>query len=245
MRSAGIRLWARLMGSWMPPGEVRREIARQYLNTSASGTDGAALTQQLFVVLEARLPARLSRVSDAPEGSRSNPLRPDEEVVGTISSSEGDVDVVVERVRRGSSAPIWLFSQATLKSVPALYEEVTLGWGRGPSPFPDEQASGGNPPVRVDRRLLSGADLLPDHSAVEQDPHPARSAPCHAGSRGNPLCSTRDVLPTPVRLLILALAIRWFLSSLPLSLRVRQILVQRRGSPHHRRHHVAVGPHQR
>ena len=38
------------------------------------------------------------QISEAPEGSRSNPLRPDQEVVGTIGSAAGDIDVVLERV---------------------------------------------------------------------------------------------------------------------------------------------------
>ena len=198
------------------------EIARQYLNTSASGTNAAELTRQLFVVLEARLPARLSRVSDAPEGSRSNPLRPDEEVVGTISSSEGDVDVVVERVRRGSSTQIWLFSQATLKSVPALYEEITLGWGALLPRFLTSTRVGGirlfewiavllSVPIFYLVTLLLNRILTPFIRALSR-----RFA-------SQSTLFTRDVLPTPVRLLILAVAIRWFLSSLPLSLRVRQI----------------------
>jgi MscS family membrane protein len=199
-----------------------QEIARQYLNTTASGTDAAALTQQLFVVLEARLPARLSRVSDAPEGSRSNPLRPDEEVVGTISSSQGDVDVVVERVRRASSPPIWLFSQATLKSVPALYEEVTLGWGALLPRFLTSRRVGGIRLFEWLAVLLS----VPIFYLVTLLLNRILTPLIRALSRRFASQSTlfaRDVLPTPVRLLILALAIRWFLSSLPLSLRVRQI----------------------
>ena len=62
------------------------EIARRYLNTRASGADARELTRQLFVVLDARLPARLTQLSDEPEGSRSNPLKPDQEIVGTITS---------------------------------------------------------------------------------------------------------------------------------------------------------------
>src|SRR3954468_14770862 len=52
------------------------ELARGYLDSRARGTAADDLTDQLFVVLEARLPARLTQLSDQPEGSRSNPLTP-------------------------------------------------------------------------------------------------------------------------------------------------------------------------
>jgi MscS family membrane protein len=110
------------------------EIARQYLDTGTSGADNGELSRQLFVVLDVRLPPRLRQLSDAPEGSRTNPLRPDQEIVGTIRSARGDVDVVLERLPLGQGGPIWLFSQTTLASVPALYEDVALGWSIGVLP---------------------------------------------------------------------------------------------------------------
>ncbi len=83
------------------------------------------LAQQLFVVLDARLAARLTQLSDAPEGSRANPLSPNQEVIGTITGDTGAVEIVVERVERGKSGAIWLFSSKTLDAIPALYEQVT------------------------------------------------------------------------------------------------------------------------
>ena len=50
------------------------------------GQAAADLAQQLFVVLDARLQTSIRRLSDAPEGSRANPLRPNQEVVGAIES---------------------------------------------------------------------------------------------------------------------------------------------------------------
>ncbi len=52
---------------------------------------------QLYVVLDARLPPCLTLVSDEPEGSRANPLKPDEEIVGLVVDGGGTVDVVVVR----------------------------------------------------------------------------------------------------------------------------------------------------
>lgn len=100
------------------------ELAAQYLNTPLSGNSAAALAHQLFTVLDLRLPPRLNELSDKPEGSLANPLLPGQELVGTISSDNGNLDISVERVDRGSSGSLWLFSSNTLDSIPDLYEEI-------------------------------------------------------------------------------------------------------------------------
>lgn len=198
------------------------EIARQYLNTRASGADARELTRQLFVVLDARLPARLTQLSDAPEGSRSNPLKPDQEIVGTITSGSGSVDVVVERVSRGSTGPIWLFSQATLASVPALHEEVTLGWDDlGLPRFLTGTRVGG---IRLFEwvAVLLGLPIVYLLTVLlNRILKPVIRTLWRRLGRQSDLLD-RNVLPTPVRLLIVAIALRWFLSALPLSLLVRQ-----------------------
>ena len=61
-------------------------MARQYLDTRADQAAGQRLAQQLFIVLDAKLPARLTQISDDPLGSRANPLTPDLEVVGAIEA---------------------------------------------------------------------------------------------------------------------------------------------------------------
>src|SRR5262245_2865400 len=66
------------------------QLAAQFLDTALTGPAAALLAHQLFVVLDARLPATLTQLSDVAEGSRSNRLLPDQEVVGTITSAQGD-----------------------------------------------------------------------------------------------------------------------------------------------------------
>ncbi len=197
------------------------EIARQYLNVRTSDERAQELSRQLGIVLDARLPARLRQLSEKPEGSRSNPLKPDQEVVGTIRSNEGDVQVVLERVSR-EGEPIWLFSRTTLDAVPALYDEVSQGWGAeylprflyvwrigGVRMFEWVAVLIGLPVVYLLTVLLNWI-LTPVLRAlwrrVSKDPNRV----------------TRDALPTPVRLVILAFAIRWFVASVPLPLLVRQ-----------------------
>ena len=102
------------------------ELAGQYLNTRSRGRAAAVLAHQLFTVLDRRLPPRLHQLSDKPEGSLSDPLKPNAELVGTISSAKGNVDIFLERVDRGKSGFLWLFSSKTLESIPDVYEETNL-----------------------------------------------------------------------------------------------------------------------
>src|SRR5713101_1270710 len=77
------------------------KLAAQYLNTGLRGNAAAGLAHQLFIVLDRRLPPRLNQLSDQPEGSSSDPLKPDQELVGTIQTDNHNVDIFVERVDRG------------------------------------------------------------------------------------------------------------------------------------------------
>ena len=101
------------------------EIAALYLNTPLRGGDAAILARQLGTVLDRRLPARINQISDEPEGSVPDPLRPDEDVIGTIDTANGSLDIIVERVDRGKSGKVWLFSRKTLDSIPTVFQEVS------------------------------------------------------------------------------------------------------------------------
>ncbi len=198
------------------------EIAPQYLNTTLRGADAATLAQQLFVVLDARLPPRLTELSDTREGSRLNPLRPDQEIVGTLRSAGGNVDVVVERVPRANSEPVWLFSQPTLAAVPSLYEDVTLGWGAGLLPrFLTGTRVGGIRLFEWLTALLGLPFFYLLTVLLNRILTPLVRALWRQFASHSDRLDKRG-LPTPVRLLVLALAIRWLLSTLPLPLLVRQ-----------------------
>jgi len=95
------------------------------LSTSLLGADAEVLAHQLAVVLDRRLPARLNEVSDKPEGSLRDPLRPNEDLIGAISTSKGNLDIIVERIDRGKAGKVWLFSRKTLNSIPDVFEELS------------------------------------------------------------------------------------------------------------------------
>ncbi len=70
------------------------ETARRYLNAPRGGAGADTLAHQLSAVLDRRLPARLYEVSSRPEGSLYYPDRPDVDLVGTIATPDGTVDIV-------------------------------------------------------------------------------------------------------------------------------------------------------
>jgi MscS family membrane protein len=103
---------------------ARNDVAPMYLNTPLRDQAAVELSHKLFVVLDRRLPPRLSEVSDRPEGSLSNPLQPDRDIVGSIAVADGAVDIVLERVNRGALGPVWLFSRTTLDEISDVYDQI-------------------------------------------------------------------------------------------------------------------------
>jgi MscS family membrane protein len=197
------------------------DLASHYLD-APSGSAAQALARQLFVVLDVRLPARITLVSDAPEGSRTNPLAPDEERIGSIEGPEGRFDIVVERVRRAKADPIWLFSSETLQQIPAVYEQIQASRAARwlPRFLTERRASGvrlyewlavliGLPLFYIVTALLNRA-LMPLIRLLGRRLFPNRDGP------------VRSALPAPVRLVLIVVAARWLVATLPLSLLVRQ-----------------------
>lgn len=196
-------------------------IAALYLNTPLRGEDAEVLAHQLAVVLDRRLPARLNQLSDKPEGSLPDPLKPDEDLVGTIPTANGDLDIRVERVDRGKGGKVWLFSRATLQSIPIVFEE--LG-----TPAVDKIL----PEFLVKTRLAT----IPLFEWLAVLCVPAlylltgllgRLIGLAVGAFGRHFIRNTDAtnpqpLPPPIRLLLVALSIYWLLSRVGLSLLARQ-----------------------
>jgi MscS family membrane protein len=97
--------------------------AANYLDTKQHGHLAEELAQQLQVVLDRGTSIELSKLSNRPEGSQANVQKPNHELVGVASSPSGKVEVWLDRVQRGDNPPIWLFSQETLRMIPAVYED--------------------------------------------------------------------------------------------------------------------------
>jgi MscS family membrane protein len=107
-------------------GDAKHDIAPLYLNSRLKGQALHELADQLYTVLNSRLPVRLNVLSDRPEGSLANPLTPDRDVVGTIPTARGELPIALERVDSGDGKPIWLFASSTLAAVPEVFREGDL-----------------------------------------------------------------------------------------------------------------------
>ena len=187
--------------------------AAQYLHTRERRVQ--ALAQELFAVLDARMPARLARISDDPEGSKTP--APNQEVVGTIDTRDGKLDIVLERVKRvGEPAPIWLFSQKTLAAIPAAYAEISND--RWSSQLPQFLVATKVRGLRLVDLLAMLIGLPVVYLLTVMVNWVLRPL-----SRRTPTGSARLALPTPARLLIVVAAGSWLVSRLPLSLAVRQL----------------------
>ena len=199
------------------------ETAKRYLNTTLSGPRADSLAQKLSVVLDRRLPARLNELSIRPEGSQYFPDKLDTDLVGTISTQDSTVDIVVQRVDRGKTGTIiWLFSKATLDAIPALYEEVNLVSVDTALPAFLTETKIAQIPLFVWLFVLVGMPAIYLLTGlVDRLLSPLADRAWHR-PRGQPDSKRVHVIPRPVRLLLLALAIHWMAASLNLSLLSRQ-----------------------
>lgn len=197
------------------------QVAAQYLNTRLRGNHAERLAEQLFTVLNRRLPARLLELSDKPEGSLTD-LRTDQDVVGTIASSQGELEIVVERVARNKEAPLWLFSTQTLEKIPSLFEEVNAAPVDSLlPPFLVKTSIGG---IALFEWLgllagLPGAYLV----TVLLNRILSRLAGlARRHLRKDPGLPDPEILPAPIRLLLVAAGIYWARSAVFLPLLARQ-----------------------
>ncbi len=198
------------------------EIAALYLNTPLRGGDAALLARQLSVVLDRRLPARLNLISDVPEGSIPDPLKPDEDIIGTISTADGSLDIVVERVDRGKAGKIWLFSRKTLAAIPGVFQEVSTPPLEEFLPQFLVRTTIASIPLFEWLAVFIGLPLLYVLTGllnrwIAWGIGALRRRLGHNAELKNP-----QILPVPARLLMLAIIIRILLSSVALPLLARQ-----------------------
>jgi MscS family membrane protein len=198
------------------------EIAAQYLNTHLDREHAATRAEQLSVVLDRRLPARLNELSDKPEGSLSDPLKPNQDLVGTIASRNGSVDILLDRVDLGQGKLRWLFSETTLESIPHLYEEVNhISVDDVLPQFLVKNRFAGISlfewlAVFVGMPLLYSLTMLADRLLSPF----ARNVWIRVTKKRD--VSNLHLLPNPLRLLFIAFVILWITSKVSLPLLARQ-----------------------
>ncbi len=196
-------------------------VARQFLDPRLSVDEADARARELFVVLDARLPARVAQISDRPAGSRADLLYPDRELVGAIPARRGAVDIYVQRSSRGRTAGLWLFPESTLAAIPTLFHEVTTDERRASLPAFLTRPGPAGLRLLDWIVLVAGIPLFLIGAALINRVMRLLLRPAWR-RLGREDSAPRDTLPMPARLLLLALAGRWVVSSLPLALVARQ-----------------------
>ena len=102
------------------------ERAAKYLDTKKSGKATDRLVDELQAVLERGFSGTSAILSTKLEGRPEKDLPPSKELVGTIETAAGSLDVLLEKVRRGDEPPVWLFASDTLAKIPETYQELNL-----------------------------------------------------------------------------------------------------------------------
>jgi len=110
--------------------------AAEYLDVKLPTVRAQRLTQELKVVLDRGLNVNLNLLSAKPEGDPAASPKPDRQLIGTVSTETGGLDILLDRVQRGKSPPVWLFSSETLKRVPEVYAEIGPPWLESYLPTP-------------------------------------------------------------------------------------------------------------
>lgn len=99
--------------------------AADYLQLSAvrRQSQGPDLARKLKVLMDRAFVGSLRRLSTRPEGEPDSGVI-DQQTIGTFSSADSDVPVVLIRAGDAKSAKVWLFSADTLSKVPELYDSL-------------------------------------------------------------------------------------------------------------------------
>ena len=197
-------------------------LAALYLDTSLRGADAEALASQLAEVINRRLPPRLNEISDMPEGSQRDPLKPDEDLIGVIQTANGDLDILVERVDRGKAGKVWLFSRKTLASIPDAYQALSPSLIERVLPKFMITTRVAEIPLFEWVAVFLGMPLLYLLTGVLNRILSLAAGLLRRKLGKNAGLPNPQVLRPPIRLLLLSLVIRWLISKVPLPLLARQ-----------------------
>lgn len=101
------------------------KVAADYLQLSSARrqSQGAEVAKKLKVLMDRAFVGSLRRLSTRPEGNPENGIN-DQQTIGTFSSGDVDVPVMLVRVSDPDSGKIWMFSAETLSKVPELYDNL-------------------------------------------------------------------------------------------------------------------------
>ena len=143
-------------------------------------------------------------------------------MVGVINVGTEHTEIVLERVER-ANVPVWLFSGKTLQAIPSLYDQVLASRARVALPQVLTDTRLGGIPVAEWVAVLIAIPLLYFViGLLNRLLTPGRAGFVTTAFKQSGF-RAENALPTPARLLVLAVATRWLLSSFAFSLLLRQI----------------------
>ncbi|MBV8674373.1 MAG: mechanosensitive ion channel, partial [Acidobacteriaceae bacterium] len=99
--------------------------AAQYLDTRKPEEQAEELARQLQIVLNTGLTENLDGLSREPTGNSTDNLQASRNLVGTVKTDQGSLEITVERVQRRGEPPIWLFASEMLAQIPRVSEELS------------------------------------------------------------------------------------------------------------------------
>jgi len=95
--------------------------AAKFMDGKRSPEQTTELIVQLKFLMDQGLSTSIDDISRSPKGDVEDELRLTREKIGTVKTPDGEMDVLLDLVRRPGEPPIWLFSQETLNRVPGAY----------------------------------------------------------------------------------------------------------------------------
>jgi MscS family membrane protein len=102
------------------------ERAVEYLDTKQPPRQAEQLARELQFILDKGLSGNLDDMSRKPEGELADGLKSNREKVGAIKTPAASLDILLEKVQRGTDPPVWLFSSDTLRRVPHIYDQLEM-----------------------------------------------------------------------------------------------------------------------
>jgi MscS family membrane protein len=95
--------------------------AAKFLDGKRSPEQATELIEQLKYLMDQGLSTSIDDISRSPKGDVEDEMRLTRERVGTIKTPDGEMDILLDLIRRPGEPSIWLFSQETLNRVPEIY----------------------------------------------------------------------------------------------------------------------------
>jgi MscS family membrane protein len=103
-----------------------RAVEYVEIKPGQKGTEDIA--RELYLVVDRGLTVDLNMLSREPDGTSADQLTPTRYRVGTIDTSSGPLEIILDRVTEGSEEPIWLFSSDTLARISKISAEFQPPW---------------------------------------------------------------------------------------------------------------------